>query len=348
MNYNDSNFKRLLKSFSLTIPDRVPILEFWPQSQKIIEFILERPLGYKIESAARGETGSVFVDDAIEFAQRIGMDAIGVDFVWWPGQIFKKSENGAEHYVDGKIKNWNDIKLLEKPPDLSKNLKILNYYLKKVKNTNIGVYPILNAFFNPTYLATGLNQFGLLLYDDLKFIEYLMDIFLEYQIKNVIALSMIKEISFVFFDDDIAFKSGLFVRKDKFLDLYFERMKRLLRPLKENHKLIAVHTDGNLGEILPIFTELGINAIHPVEPMSNDIYKIKEKYGNKICLCGNIDLALLTNASKEEIKKDVIEHLNYLKTGGGYVCGTSSSLYDGLPPENYTELVKTVHNYGYY
>jgi hypothetical protein len=348
MNYNDSNYNRLLNAFNLKVSDRVPILEFWPQSQKIIEYIIERSLGYEIESAAEGETSSLKIKDALEFAQRIGMDAIGADFVWWPGQVFKYSKDGAKHYVDGRIKGWEDIELLEKPDDVYKQLEIFENYLEVSKDTGIGIYPRLNAFFNPVYLATGITRFAYLLYDDLKFIEYLLDLFLEQQLKTMSIVCNNKNVKFIQIDDDIAFGSGLFVKKEKFLELYFDRMKRLLKPAKDNNILIAYHTDGNLDEILPIFIKLGINALHPIEPMSNDIYKIKDKYGDKICLCGNIDLVLLTNGTKQNIREDVIKHLDYLGKNGGYVCGTSSSLYDGIPPENYAELVKTVHECGYY
>lgn len=348
MNYNDSKFNRLLDSFKLKESDRVPILEFWPQSQKIIEYIIERPLGYEIESSAGGETSSLKIGDALEFAQRIGMDAIGADFVWWPGQIFERSENGKEHYVDGRIKSWKDIDSLEKPDDISKQLDKFENYLENAKGTGVGIYPRLNAFFNPTYLATGITDFAYKLHDDPKFVEYLLELFLDHQLKVMRKVCTHKDVRFIQIDDDIAFASGLFVNREKFLELYFDRMNALLEPVKDNNVLIAYHTDGKLDEIMPIFIKLGIDAIHPVEPMSNDIYKIKDKYGDKICLCGNIDLVLLTNGNPKDIKEDVIKHLDYLKEGGGYVCGSSSSLYDGIPPENYEVLVKTVHEYGSY
>ncbi|MHB1254276.1 MAG: hypothetical protein ACYCZ1_08925, partial [Candidatus Humimicrobiaceae bacterium] len=67
MYYYDSSFDRLLNTFSLKPTDRVPILEFWPQSQEIIEYVLERPLNYSINSAINGETNSFEIKDAIEF-----------------------------------------------------------------------------------------------------------------------------------------------------------------------------------------------------------------------------------------------------------------------------------------
>ncbi|MHB1275800.1 MAG: uroporphyrinogen decarboxylase family protein [Candidatus Humimicrobiaceae bacterium] len=348
MYYYDSSFDRLLNTFSLKPTDRVPILEFWPQSQEIIEYVLERPLNYSINSAINGETNSFEIKDAIEFAQRIGMDAVGADFVYWPGQKFGKSKDGNRHYIGGNIKNEDDLKDMEKPKDINELLQKYEYYLEIAKNTNVGIYPRLSAFFNPVYLAMGINDFCTALYDNYKFIEYFMDFILEKQIEIMDKVCRNKNVRFIQIDDDIAFSTGLIINKEMFYNLYIERMRFLIKPAKDNNILIAYHTDGKLDDLMPVFLDLGINAVHPVEPMSNDIFKIKDMYGDKICICGNINLVLLSNGTKEEIKIDVKKHLDYLKTGGGYVCGSSSSLYDGIPPANYLELVKTVHEYGKY
>jgi uroporphyrinogen-III decarboxylase len=348
MNYNDSNFERLLNTFLLKPADRVPILEFWPQSQEIIEFVLERPLNYAINSAVNGETNSFEIKDAIEFAQRIGMDAVGADFVYWPGQKFGKSKDGNLHYIGGNIKNYDDLKDLEKPQDINKLLERFEYYIDAAQNTNIGIYPRLSAFFNPVYLAMGVCDFCTSLFDNYKFIEYFMDYILEKQVEIMHKVCRNKNVRFIQIDDDIAFSSGLIINKDMFYNLYIERMKSLIKIAKDNNILIAYHTDGKLDDLIPVFLDLGINAIHPVEPMSNDIFRIKNQYGDRICICGNIDLVLLSNGKKEEIRMDVKKHLDYLKTGGGYVCGSSSSLYNGIPPSNYLELVDTVHEYGKY
>ncbi len=348
MNYCDSSFERLINTFSLKPTDRVPVLEFWPQSQEIIEYVLKRPLNYEINSAISGETNSFEIKDAIEFAQRIGMDAIGADFVYWPGQKFGKSKDGRCHYIGGNIKNYDDLKDLEKPQDINRLLERFEYYIEAAQGTNIGIYPRLSAFFNPVYLAMGVNDFCTSLYDNYKFIEYFMDLILEKQMEIMDKVCRNKNVRFIQIDDDIAFSSGLIINKEMFYTLYIERIKSLIKITKDSNILIAYHTDGKLDDLMPVFLDLGINAVHPIEPMSNDIFKIKDMYGCKICICGNIDLVLLSNGTKEEIKIDVKKHLDHLKTGGGYVCGSSSSLYDGIPPANYLELVDTVHEYGKY
>lgn len=346
--YNDPDFERLLSALALRVADRVPVLEFWPMSGRILEFVLQRPLGYAIGSAMEGRTDSVLIEDLLEFSTRVGMDAVGADFVWWPGQVFQKSADGAGHYVDGRVKERDDIARMERPEDLGVQCERYHEYRELAKGTGVGIYPRVSAFFNPAYLAVGLIDFWYKVHDDLSFIELLMDRLFERQMRVMERVCALEGVRFLQIDDDIAYGAGLFLKPDLFMRLYFERMKLFLKPAKERNILVAYHTDGKLDDVLPIFVELGVNAVHPVEPMCNDIYAIKKKYGGKMCLCGNIDLRLLSEGDPGEVRKDVKTHLDVLKTGGGYVCGSSSSLYDGIPPVNYCELVKAVHDFGYY
>lgn len=346
--YGDPSFERLLSAIASKVPDRVPVLEFWPMSGRIFEFVLERPLGYAIGSAMEGRTDSVRIEDLLEFSLRVGMDAVGADFVWWPGQVFEKSADGACHYVDGRIKERGDIARMERPEDLDVQCERYREYGARAKGSGVGVFPRVSAFFNPAYLAVGLIDFWYKVHDDLGFIELLMDALFERQMRVMETVCSLHGVRFIQIDDDIAYGAGLFLRPDLFRRLYFERMKSFLKPAKERGILIVYHTDGKLDDALPILLELGVNAVHPVEPMCNDIYAIKRRYAGKMCLCGNIDLRLLSQGSPGEVREDVKAHLDVLKTGGGYVCGSSSSLYDGVSPVNYCELVKAVHDFGFY
>jgi len=76
-----------------------------------------------------------------------------------------------------------------------------------------------------------------------------MDYFLEKQLEIVEVLASKKKIKFIQIDDDLAFKSALMVKKEKFIELYFDRMEKLIKLLKDKDILIAYHTDGKLDDI---------------------------------------------------------------------------------------------------
>ena len=72
--------------------------------------VLEYVLGKKLPSGLDTWT-TLAPEDIIEFAKRIGMDAVGVHFSWRPGNIFTESSNPLTHdnYMNGCIKNWDGL-----------------------------------------------------------------------------------------------------------------------------------------------------------------------------------------------------------------------------------------------
>jgi uroporphyrinogen decarboxylase len=152
----------------------------------------------------------------------------------------------------------------------------------------------------------------------------------------------------VLVNDDIAYKSGLLVQPELFESLFCERMRELVGPAREHGKLLAMHTDGRIGEALPMLYDLGFRAIHPVEPECNDIAALREQWRGRLAFIGNIPTTLLAYGSDAEVEAAVREACERLGPGGGYVLGSSSSIMDGIPPARFVAMTQAVHAYGRY
>ena len=133
-----------------------------------------------------------------------------------------------------------------------------------------------------------------------------------------------------------------------FLEMFPHRMKRLIAPAKEHGKLVLMHTDGKTESFMDILYDVGIDANHPVEPESNDIVEVKKKWAGKMALIGNIPTVLLAHGRTEEIEERVRDYCINLAPGGGYVLGSSTSIMDGIPPQNFVTMIQAVHKYGRY
>ncbi|MHB8280325.1 MAG: uroporphyrinogen decarboxylase family protein, partial [Candidatus Humimicrobiaceae bacterium] len=130
--------------------------------------------------------------------------------------------------------------------------------------------------------------------------------------------------------------------------LYIPRLKKILEPIHKRNIPVVFHCDGNMVNVIPVLIDCGVEGAHPIQPSCNDIYKLKKQYSGDFALFGNIDTVLLANGTKEEIVEDVKNHCNKLKDGGGYMLGSSSSIFDGIPPENFITMINAVHEYGRY
>jgi len=62
----------------------------------------------------------------------------------------------------------------------------------------------------------------------------------------------------------------------------------------------------------------------------------------------NIDTKILAHGSKEDILRDVKEHIEGLSEGEGYVLGSSTSIFDGILSENFLTMVRACQKYGKY
>jgi len=347
--YDRPDVTRLLRAFQHQEADRLPHLEFWVTSKAVYEYVLAHELKYDIADARVGGQ-TIAPEDHVEFARRLGMDAVACNFSWRPNNVFARAADGTEHYVDGTVKSPVDLESLERPVPLTDQLSYLERYLRAAQGTGVGVFANFTSFFDSAMLAIGVTDALYMFHDNRAFVERLMDILLMHQEQVVRAVCdrFAQDLAFVLINDDVAYNAGLMIRPEMFMEIFPHRMRRLIAPAKEHGKLLAMHSDGKMDHLLPILHELGFHAVHPIEPECNDIFALKEKWAGKLAFVGNIPTVLLAYGNKAEIEQEVKEYCSRLAPGGGYVLGSSTSIMDGIPPENFVAMVEAVHKYGRY
>jgi hypothetical protein len=328
-------------------PNRVPHLEFWVSGTSVYEYVLGRSLEYKITDAGDGFL-SVRPEDHVEFALRLGMDAVVCDFRWRPNNVYERAADGRVHYVDGSIKGWSDLDDLEPPLPLADQLSHLERYLQASQGTGVGVIANFSSFFDSAMRAVGIKDALHMFYDNRSLIERLMDLLLEHQERVVRAVCnrFADDLAFVLINDDIAFNTGLAIHADMFMEIFPDRMRRLILPAQEHGKLLLMHSDGKIDKVLPILFDLGFGAVHPIQPECNDICELKREWAGKLAFVGSIPTAVLAHGSKGEIEEKVRDHCIKLAPGGGYVLGSCQGIDEGIPPENFVAMVEATHKYG--
>ena len=74
-----------------------------------------------------------------------------------------------------------------------------------------------------------------------------------------------------------------------------------------------------------------------------DIYDAKARWGDRICLFGNIDLvSVLSQGIPAEVAQDTLTDLQKLSVGGGCICGSSHDIGDYVPLENLRAMIETI------
>ena len=135
---------------------------------------------------------------------------------------------------------------------------------------------------------------------------------------------------------DYCFNNGPFLSPKKFAEYITPYLYRIVEDGRKNGAYVIKHTDGNIMPIIDQMVSCHPHALHSIDPMAGvDIKEVKEKYGDQVALCGNVNCALMQTGTEEEIRESARYALKYAKPGGGYVYCTSNIPFRGLPLERY-------------
>ena len=79
-----------------------------------------------------------------------------------------------------------------------------------------------------------------------------------------------------------------------------------------------------------------------------DIASVKEQFGDRLCVMGNVDLTLLSQGTPEEVDREVRGLIETVGPGGGYIITSGNSLASYLRAENVVAMSEAVRKYGTY
>jgi uroporphyrinogen decarboxylase len=150
--------------------------------------------------------------------------------------------------------------------------------------------------------------------------------------------------------NDSGYVSGPTLSPKLFHEFITPTLERQVRAFKRKGAIVFVHCDGNVYPILDDMVSAGIDGWHAIEPQAGmDIGYVKEKYGDRTCLIGNIDVShTLPFGSEEDVVREVKERINLAAPGGGYILSSSNSIHRGVKPSNAIAMYRADRKYGVY
>ena len=126
-------------------------------------------------------------------------------------------------------------------------------------------------------------------------------------------------------------------------------MRKMIEITHDAGHPFIYHGCGNLLPVLDDLVEMGIDALHPIEPKAMNIYEIKPRLYGRVAIIGNVDVGeVLTQGTPETVEADVEEHIRLLAPGGGYAIGSSNSISYYVPADNYRAFLTAIRKHGQY
>jgi uroporphyrinogen decarboxylase len=304
------------------------------------------------EKILRRPFNSDSIEDEIEFMQAMGYDFIKIQPIIHfdlGRQTVKTQEPGdkdtspdrawsAEHI--GIISSWEDFEKYPWP-----RVEDIDYSrferARKILPDSMGIIGQYGDIFTTTWEMMGFETFAMAIYDNPELLRAI------YKRIGKIILSMFKTmadmdwVGSLWYSDDIAYSSGPMVSPDFFRSYFFPDLKYIGSLCRKRSIPFIYHTDGKLWEVLSDILESGVTALHPIEPKSMDIFEVKEKMGSQLCLCGGVDVDLLSRGSKTDVIDMVIKYIENIASSGGYCVGSSNSIPEYVNVENYLAMIET-------
>jgi len=314
--------------------------------------------------------------DTYEFYRRAGADIVwstttlypreilkfnddkeGVGFLDEFGRImrFEKYQSGEFilSYLGGHFKSFEDYESWEQP-DPAWDARLDSFLAGKevqeeMKNKVFSI-PNVAGLMEHAWEGFGFQLFSRILskpkqarriFDDGgKFCLDLIKIFAEHDSKLIL------------FADDYGFKNGLMMSPNNYRTYIFPWLKKICNTAHERDCKVILHSDGDLSLIIDDLIGSDIDGLHPIEPTTAnpdyDIFKLKEKYRDKIAFAGNLSPNLLTVGTISEIEAYAKRLIRELAPGGGYIFSSGHSTTPQVTLERWLTMQNIKQKFGTY
>jgi uroporphyrinogen decarboxylase len=333
--------QRVIAAFERKKPDRVPHFEL----------VIDSMVIDKIVPGA----------DIFDFIDKMGIDAIAVR----PNVKIEKldennikDENGTirqrttQDYfepVNQVIKDESDLKKFDFPdPYASYRFDNLKKAIERFKG-KVAVVSFMRDGWSEARDLHGFAQSLIDLIDRPKLVRGILEKAVDYY-SELGKLSAELGVDIAFSGDDIAGTNGLLMDPVYYREILYPPIKRLYKNWKKYGLYILKHSDGNLYPVIDLLIDAGMDCLNPIDPTAGmSLAKVKEEYGSKICIMGNVNCAgNLVFGTEEDVIEEVKRCIDIASPGGGYICSSSNSIPRDVKPQNYVAMINTIKEYGKY
>jgi len=295
--------------------------------------------------------------DYYEFADRFGLDAVGLNRSTWERDKVDWADEGKKLFrdkwgvlrafttesspypVEAPVKSPGDLKHYTPPdPDAPEAIGHLPEVVARYKGEKAIFFMARDSFFNPAHVR-GVQDFLMDIVLNPRFVRDLIEVCQSHdlpQIRRAVAAGA----DIIVLGDDYADKTAPFMSPKHFEELFLPGLQKAVDTAHEAGAYVIKHSDGNLNPLLDMIVSTGVDGIHAIEPPAGMSLKaIRQRYGHRLCLCGNVDCGpLLTWGAPEEVRDAVRQCFRDAARKGAYVLSSSNSIHSGVKPENFAAM----------
>lgn len=268
---------------------------------------------------------------------------------WGPAGCFENFQPYRLNHAE-RSKGWSADGVIKTPDDLDKMVfadigevaEMCEEFLEH--KGDFAACAMVFLGIDPCWHSMGFENFSLNLALDPEFVGEVLGRICDWYARCMEEVCKL-DFDFIWAADDIAHHQNPFFSPKTYREVLLPHTRKVAEKIT---KPWIYHSDGNLMPIMDDLLSQGMNAIHPLEPGSMNLEQIKQRYGSRITLVGNIDLAHLEKGTEQDVEKDVQEAIRLLGPGYRYMLCSSNSITPNVKPQNLTAMLKALKKYGMY
>jgi len=143
-----------------------------------------------------------------------------------------------------------------------------------------------------------------------------------------------------FLSDDYGDQRGLLMSPATWQEFIAPELRRFCQRAREHGLSPALHSCGNIRELLTELIRVGFEIIHPLQPEALDVVEVKRSLGDRFTIYGALDTQrVLPEGSPEDVRDLVAQRLTQLAPGGGFILGPAMKIQHDVPRENLLALI---------
>lgn len=185
----------------------------------------------------------------------------------------------------------------------------------------------------------GMEQAMLDIYDNPALLEAIIEKLFEF--KYAYNLRMLEaargRMDILFISEDMGGQNGLIVSKEVLKRLVFPNLKKFAELGHRYNARVMLHSDGDIGEIIPELIDAGVDIINPVQPgcPGMEPMRLKREFGKSLCFHGLLDNQnLLPFGTTQEVRAEMRRLVEVAGVDGGLALSPNCGFQVDVPIEN--------------
>ena len=166
----------------------------------------------------------------------------------------------------------------------------------------------------------GVEELSVAFYEDAALIDEVCEFWGDFLIRLFARALTEVDVDFMLFWEDLAFKTGPLVSPHLFARHFAPHYRRVIDFFRSHGvTLFMVDSDGNIGDLIPLWLEAGVNSLAPFEVTAGmDVVAVRREYGRDLGIVGGIDKIAIARGP-DAIEAELLRRVKPMLAHGGYI-----------------------------